>query len=78
VTLEVTSSDDNMDNNSGTLFVQASTTMAASTHVTMEMKTDQYGSETSWKLFKPMAPCSPKADPMRATPCTTTLGTCKT
>jgi thiol-disulfide isomerase/thioredoxin len=53
VTLEVTSSDDNMDNNSGTLFVQASTTMAASTHVTMEMKTDQYGSETSWKLFKP-------------------------
>lgn len=53
VTLEITSADDDLSNNTGTLFVQASTSVAASTQVTLELKTDQYGSETTWKLFKP-------------------------
>lgn len=53
VTLAITSTDGNMNNNNTTTVVQASTLVATSTQVTMEVKTDNYGSETTWKLFNP-------------------------
>lgn len=53
VTYAITSADDNTDNNTGTQSVTASNAVAPSTDVTFEIKTDNYGSETRWKLFEP-------------------------
>lgn len=53
INLVVTSTDDNASNNTNTILVTASNTVATSTQVTFELQTDNYGSETTWKLFKP-------------------------
>lgn len=53
ITYQITSSDDDAANNSSTQSLTASNTVATSTAVTFEIKTDNYGSETSWKLFRP-------------------------
>lgn len=52
ITYQITSTDDNANNNSSTQSVTASSTIAPSTNVTFEIKTDRYGSETRWKLYK--------------------------
>lgn len=53
ITYQITSSDDDAANNSSTQSLTASNTVATSTAVTFEIKTDNYGSETRWKLLKP-------------------------
>lgn len=50
VTLNITTPDANLNNNSTAQSVQASTVISA-TNVTFQLQTDNYGSETSWKLF---------------------------
>ncbi len=53
VNMVITSSDGDASNNNSSVLVTASNTYATSTQVTMQLQTDNYGSETSWKLFKP-------------------------
>ncbi|MBK9422057.1 MAG: T9SS type A sorting domain-containing protein [Flavobacteriales bacterium] len=53
VTFEITSTDDNATNNTSTLPVVASTAVAPGTEVTLTVQTDNYGSETNWKLYNP-------------------------
>lgn len=53
ITYQITSSDDNAANNSSTQSLSTSSTIAPSTAVHFEIKTDNYGSETRWKLFNP-------------------------
>ena len=53
VTFEITSTDDNASNNTATLPVVVSSLVATSTEVTLEVQTDNYGSETNWKLYNP-------------------------
>ncbi len=53
VTFQITSADDNASNNTKSELVLASTYVANSTQVTFELQTDNYGNETTWKLFKP-------------------------
>lgn len=53
VTVQITSPDDDASNNNSTVQVTASNVVASSTAVTLELKTDNYGSETTWKLFDP-------------------------
>jgi hypothetical protein len=53
ITYQITSTDDNTSNNSSTQSLATSNTIAPSTNVTFEIKTDNYGSETRWKLFNP-------------------------
>lgn len=53
ITLQITSPDDNASNNTSSVAVTASNVTAASTQVTFELQTDNYGSETTWKLFNP-------------------------
>lgn len=50
VTLNITTPDANLNNNSTAQSVQASTVISA-TNVTFKIKPDNYGSETTWKLF---------------------------
>lgn len=47
INLVVTSTDDNASNNTNTILVTASNTVATSTQVTFELQTDNYGSETT-------------------------------
>lgn len=53
ITYQITSTDDNANNNNSTQSLSTSNTIAPSTNVTFEIKTDNYGSETRWKLFNP-------------------------
>lgn len=53
ITMTVTSPDDNAGNNNSSQLVIASNTVATATSVTFQLQTDNYGSETSWKLFRP-------------------------
>lgn len=53
ITLQITSPDDNASNNTSTAAVTASSVTAGSTDVTFQLQTDNYGSETRWKLFNP-------------------------
>jgi hypothetical protein len=53
VTVEITSSDADATNNTQNIAVSASNAVAPGTNVTFEVKTDNYGSETTWKLFNP-------------------------
>ncbi len=53
ITYQITSPDDNGNNNSSIQAITTSNTVAPSTDVTFEIKTDNYGSETRWKLFRP-------------------------
>ncbi|MEO5584580.1 MAG: T9SS type A sorting domain-containing protein [Flavobacteriales bacterium] len=53
ITLQITSPDDNASNNTSTAAVTASSVTAGSTDVTFQLQTDNYGSETRWKLFDP-------------------------
>ena len=53
VTFQITSADDNATNNTSSTPVTTSSITAASTQVTFELQTDNYGSETTWKLFNP-------------------------
>lgn len=53
VTFEITSTDDDATNNTSALTVNASNAIAPGTAVTLEVQTDNYGSETNWKLFNP-------------------------
>lgn len=53
VTFEITSADDDASNNISTQSVIASNSVAPSTTVMFELQPDNYGSETTWKLFRP-------------------------
>ncbi|MGB3524884.1 MAG: T9SS type A sorting domain-containing protein [Flavobacteriales bacterium] len=63
VNMVITSTDDNTSNNSTNVLVTANSTAATSTQVTMQLQTDNYGSETSWKLFKPDGTVQAQAGP---------------
>ncbi|MBL7964239.1 MAG: T9SS type A sorting domain-containing protein [Flavobacteriales bacterium] len=53
ITYEITNTDDDMANNNAAASVAAGTEVAPGINVSLELKTDNYGSETTWKLFNP-------------------------
>lgn len=68
VTFEITSADDNSSNNSRSQLVKASQDVAHNTQVTFEIKTDQYGTETRWKLYSPDGSVFAQGGPYTNTP----------
>lgn len=53
ITYLITTSDDDATNNSATGTVTAANTVAPGINVTLELRTDGYGEEITWKLFNP-------------------------
>lgn len=53
ITYLITTADDDASNNSATGTVTAANTIAPGINVTLELRTDGYGSEITWKLFNP-------------------------
>ncbi|MCB0792343.1 MAG: T9SS type A sorting domain-containing protein [Flavobacteriales bacterium] len=51
ITYELTNSDSNANNNSANGSISVGNTIMPGLAVTLELKTDNYGSETTWKLF---------------------------
>jgi thiol-disulfide isomerase/thioredoxin len=53
ITFEITSPDNQANNNTATGTIVAGNTVMPGVNVTLELKTDNYASETTWKLFNP-------------------------